>query len=100
MKKVILIDAEERTITEIEAEDNICINKALQCDVATIIFLDEFDIYVDYEGHLKAPQHFFGVDEYAWPIPTRGVVVWHDESVTGSAEKISRSVNFLDEEEE
>lgn len=78
--KAILIDSENRTIKEVDHPGGIdSIYKYLNCDCFAVITLSEQEgIYVDDEGLLHDPQHFFKFVNYPQPIAGNGLVVGVD----------------------
>jgi hypothetical protein len=84
----ILIDTEQRTITEVPYHgDWRLIARCIQCEPSpfTIVRFGEDTLYVDDEGLLKKPQHFFMVNGYPGLLAGRGLFlgetaggdVWH-----------------------
>lgn len=96
----LLIDSEKRTVTNVEFEHSISeIHKLIKCDTFDVPFYFEnkYALFVDDEGLLKDPQHFFLIPELGRPIAGNGLILGTDEdgeSVSCKTEGIH--VVFLD----
>jgi hypothetical protein len=79
----ILINAKERTITEVAIEPSLpAYYRALQCETITAVipswFPDGECVYVDDEGLLKNPQDFFCIQGYPQPLAGNGLILGSD----------------------
>lgn len=102
MSKGILIDAVNRTVTEIEVGGLDDMYEAMRVDLVTIgCQLDEInDIFVDDEGLLKSPEHFFYYEGAHQPFAGSGLVLGKDAegetvSTTKTLAEIKAKVKFL-----
>jgi hypothetical protein len=109
MKKAILIDSTNRTITEVEVVKNShgselsSIYGHLKCDIFEIVNVGDEDVYVDEEGLLKVDEStgFIEIDGYPQPIAGNGLILGLDiktgESVSchSTVEEVKSKVKFL-----
>lgn len=85
-----LIDPAARTITPIQyGGDYREISRFIGCDYFTAVHLDEGDtLYLDDEGLMKGPTHFFKVQGYPEPLAGKAVLLGSDdEGETTSAKQ-------------
>jgi len=72
--RALLIDPKNYTITEVDYNgDYKTIYTHLNCELFDVVYFDFGDIYVDDEGLLNNPEHFFVVGK-AQPLAGRGLV--------------------------
>lgn len=107
--KAILIDVNNKTITEVEVTSNHegsqldSIYKHVGCDMVEVVNIGENDIYVDEEGLLKftPSTNFFMWKGYPQPLAGNGLIMGYDEStgnsigVTLSVDEVKNNVSFL-----
>lgn len=100
MKKGILIDVKNKTITEVEVIENAqgsqleSIYKHLECSIFQIVNIDhKNDIYVDEEGlmNMNDETGFFQVDNKE-PIAGNGLIMGYDDE-TGDSVDTTLSVD-------
>lgn len=102
--KALLIDSKNRMVKQIEiGEDFTEISKAIGCDVfaAPHILKNNDTMYVDDEGLLKDPQHFFLLDTYPQPIAGNGLILGCDhegDSIDAktSLTELADRIKFMD----
>lgn len=98
--KAILIDSENRTVSEKEIEDWRGIAPSIGCELFDIVRLDNGNgVYVDDEGLMKDPQHFFVLKGYPNPLAGNGLVLGTNPegesvSTTLTVEKVKAMVKF------
>jgi hypothetical protein len=106
--KGLLIDPIKRTITQVEHSGDYRQIYELLSDPENGLAVDDFNIvqldrintvYVDGEGLLKDPRHFFLLKGYAQPLAGRGLVIGCDHlgdsiSTTLTAAALSRIVTY------
>jgi len=100
--KGILIDAEKRTVTEVEISSLKDMYAAMRVDLITVgVQLDVVNcIYVDDEGLLKSPEHFFFYEGAHQPFAGSGLVLGINKrgatiSTNLSLAEVKKSVKFL-----
>ena len=100
--KAILIDSVNRSITEIDIENSLeSIYIAGGYDCVDIVYLENNDaVYVDDEGLLNKPQHFFILAGYKQPIAGNGVILGttddgDNQDIQSSLDEIKNSVRFV-----
>jgi hypothetical protein len=103
MKKAILIDAINRTVTETTIGIWSEIAPKIGCDLFDIIQLDaKNDLYVDDEGLLKNPKNFILWDGYPTPLAGNGLILGGDHNTGESCDtnltvdQVKVKVKFLD----
>lgn len=103
MKKAILIDAINRTITETTINIWSEIAPKIGCDLLTIVQIDaKNDLYVDDEGLLKNPENFILFDGYPQPLAGSGLILGSNHRTGESCdtsltvEQVKAKVRFLD----
>ena len=109
MKKGILIDVKNKTITEVEVIENEqgsqleSIYKHLECSIFQIVNIDhKNDIYVDEEGlmNMNDETGFFQVDNKE-PIVGNGLIMGYDDETgdsvdtTLSVEEVKSRIKFM-----
>lgn len=80
--KGLLIDPINKKVTEVEFEHSLDeIYKLINCDTFAVpfIFSNNDSLFVDDEGLLKDPEHFFMISEYGRPIAGMGLILGTDE---------------------
>lgn len=102
--KGILIDSEKRTITQVELEaDNIDqMHKLIKCECFTCVDFDgdgEETVYVDDNGLLCNPKHFFRIPGYPEWIAGNGLILGtnrNGESISTklTVERVEQFVHF------
>lgn len=104
--RAILIDAEAKSISEVEYDgDWKKIKEFLGCDLFTVVELDYHaddsseTLFVDDEGLLNEPKHFFVWKGYDQPLPGRGLIVGCDPNgdsiaTSFSLEYVEKRVSF------
>ena len=104
--KAILINVVERTVTEIFVDGLDDMYAAMNVDLVTIAtgIDDVNDIFVDDEGLLKGPEHFFFYEGAHQPFAGNGLVLGKDEegesiSTTLTLEEVTSKVQFLNRSE-
>jgi len=99
MKKGILINAEDRTITEVEVNDNI----AELIGVRTFACVDITETetaFVDEEGLLNSPQHFITLEGYHDPLAGNALILGFEYETAESVDtrlslaEVKRLVKF------
>ena len=78
--KAYLIDSETKTITPVDYNgDYKTIYTHIGCDLFDIVYAESgghrISVFVDDEGLLKNPQHFFLLDGWAQPLAGNGLVL-------------------------
>lgn len=106
--KAYLIDAEKREVTEVETEPTFEAYYALLgCSTIERVYIEGVDhlVWIDEEGLLRDPEHFFVVNGAEPILPTKGLVVAFDQaepdddlSVRITIESMRRNVLFPDVE--
>lgn len=98
MKKCILIDVVNETITPVEIENGIDpIYKQLDCSTFEVVNIDgENDIYVDEEGllNLTPSSKFFTFEGGHQPFAGHGLVMGFDDE-TGDSKDTTLTVEFI-----
>ena len=77
----ILIDSESQTVKEIKLDNSnyLNISTALGCQYFAVVSLPNGDsLFVDDEGLLKNPEHFFLFPDYPYPLAGRGLILGCD----------------------
>jgi hypothetical protein len=90
--RAILIDPVAKTVTEVEHTDDYRdIYKHLECDLFTVVGIDEVDsVFIDDEGLLKdEPGPFFALAGYPQPLAGRGLILGCDEEGESIAARMS-----------
>lgn len=109
MTKGILIDVNNKTITEVTVEKNSngthldSLYKLIGCEMVQVVSVGENDIYVDEEGLLKLTPstNFFKWKDYPQPLTGNGLILGYDDStgqnidVTMTVEEVKQKVKFL-----
>jgi len=100
--KAILINAEEKTITEIDySGDYKEIYELIDCQTFTCVSMENGDaMFVDDEGLLTNPEHFIQIKDYHAPIAGSGLILGtgdEGESISckHTIETIQDNVKFL-----
>ena len=101
--KAFLISPEEQAITEVDYDgDYHSINKLIAADLFDVVRLNNSDvIFVDDEGLMKNPQHFFKLDGMTSPLAGNGLVLGTDregESISPqhvSIEDLENRITFI-----
>jgi hypothetical protein len=78
MEKAILIDATERTITEVQIGDWQEIAPMLGASLFTCVGMQDNTLYIDDEGLLVQPESFFYIKGYSDPLATKGLIIGDD----------------------
>lgn len=82
--RALVIDPVKFTVEEVEYDNKLATayrllsdpENGIECDLVQPVSIDDKnDIYVDEEGLLKNPQHFFMIDSYPDPLAGRGLVI-------------------------
>ena len=100
--KAILIDSTNKTFKVVEIENFRDIQKQLDCRVftiATVFEKNEDTLYVDDEGLLTNPQHFFEYEDAHQPFAGKGLLIGcddegEDKDVQTSMEEVQSKVKF------
>ena len=90
--KAFLIDAKERQIREIDYSGNWeGIHTLIGCDTFDVATFsaDGDGVYIDDEGLLTSPEHFFLIDGYPTPLAGNGLVLGCDEYGNSISPKIT-----------
>lgn len=107
--KAILIDPETKTISEVDySGDYKDIYKLIDCQNFTVIQLDFFadetaeSLYIDDEGLLNEPEHFFIWKDYHQPLAGKGLILGTDaegdsRSTTLDLTYVTEMVEFPDD---
>lgn len=109
MTKGILIDVNNKTITEVTVEKSSdgsqldSMYKLLGCEMVEVVSLGENDIYVDEEGLLKVTpsSKFFMYEGYPQPLAGNGIILGFDDNTgdntdtTLTVEEVKQKVKFL-----
>jgi hypothetical protein len=105
MKKGILIDVQNRQVTEVQIEDGIdSIYEQIKCDTFDCVQIhEENDVYVDDNGlsGLTDKSMFFSYKGYPDPLPGNGLILGIDhetgESIdtTLTIDEVKKNVKFL-----
>ena len=101
MNKAYLIDAENRTVTETKIESWKDIAPKIGCELFTVVNIEKEDaLYVDDEGLLKQPEHFFLYKGYNQPLAGNGLVMGTDEEgdstdPQNTLEEIKSRITFM-----
>jgi len=101
--KLILIDAVNKEVKEIEVSEKNHFEEMkffMGVEWATIARTESFDVWVDDEGLLKDPKHFFLIEGYPEPLAGNGIIANTDEegntiSPTATLEEIRNKVQFV-----
>jgi len=99
MKKGILIDVQNETLTEVEVGDYKDIQKKIGCDLFDVVSIDEKnDIYVDDEGLLTVTDKskFFGFKGSRLKLGGNGLVLGINHN-TGDSKSTTLTVDKLKE---
>ena len=102
--KAFLIDPQAQTITEVEySGDYTEIYKHIGADMFDVVRINRNGdcIFVDDEGLLKEPEHFFAHTNYPNPLAGRGLVLGTDDEGDSAPpkvtlEKLREDVVFVD----
>lgn len=79
MKKGILIDVNNETVTEITIGDYTEINDKIGSRFFDVVrFNEDNDVYVDDEGLFNEDNKFFSIDENGYPLSGNGVILGID----------------------
>lgn len=107
--KAYLINSETKTVTPVEYNgDYKTIYTHIGCDLFDIVYAEfgghKLSIFVDDEGLLNSPKHFFLMDGWAQPIAGNGLILGDvdEEGETLAAPddlEIAPSIIFLDLEQ-
>lgn len=105
MKKGILIDVQNRQVTEVQIEDGIeSIYEQIKCDTFDCVQIhEENDVYVDDNGllNLTDKSMFFSYKGYPQPLSGNGLILGIDhetgESIdtTLTIDEVKKNVKFL-----
>jgi hypothetical protein len=89
--RAILINAENETISEVEYDgDYRSIYKLIGCETFTIVqFPDGETLYVEDNGLLFDPQHFFKHEGYHQPLAGNGLFLGSDDEGESIATQLS-----------
>lgn len=99
MKKGILIDVKNETITEVQVGDYKDIQKKIGCDLFDVVQIDEEnDVYVDDEGLLSVDKDskFFGFKGSNVKLAGNGLVLGNNRN-TGDSKNTTLTVEYLKE---
>ena len=88
--KAFLIDPEQQTISEVDYDgEHHSIYKLIDADLFDVVRLAGSDvIFVDDEGLMKNPQHFFKLDGLTSPLAGKGLVLGTDRHGESTAPKL------------
>ena len=102
MKRGILIDSENKIIKEVEVSNLNDMYKTMNVDLITVaLYIDDNNLmYVDDEGLLKSPKHFFYFEGSYQPFAGNGLILGLDDngedvSTIYSIEEIKSKTQFL-----
>jgi hypothetical protein len=113
MTKAILIDVNNRTVTEVTVtkDENgsqlMSIYEHVKCEMVEVVNIGENDIYVDEEGllNLLPSTNFFMWKGYPQPLAGNGLIMGYDDNtgdsvdVTLTVEEVNSKVRFMTHQE-
>lgn len=110
MVRAILIDPFEKTVTEVQhdADDyrgiyKLISHETMPVDCFTVVRLDDVDsVFIDDEGLLKDPTHFFLWRGYPQPLAGKGLILGCDEegetiACAMTLEQAKANIGFTDQ---
>jgi len=104
--RAILINSTEKTITEVDYDGNYrSIYTHIGCDLFDLVYVDGGSMFVDDEGLLKNPQHFFMWKGMGQPLAGNALILGESDDDGESTEcklslwDIMSQVVFMDREE-
>lgn len=109
MKKAILIDVNNKTVTEVtvtkdsEGSELKSMYELIGCEMVEVVNIGENDIYVDEEGllNLLPSTNFFMWKGYPQPLAGNGLILGYDDNtgdstdVTLTVEEVKNNVRFM-----